>query len=416
MELIILTQSFPYGKGETFLESEISFLQENFNKISIIACEVVENSYKRKINEDIEVIPNIKEKNRRVILLKSIKQLLIIDNLTEFVRMCMRVRFNRECIKNFLYYIFNEKRVYDILNDYIKNNIRDDFVLYSYWLDLPANVISSYQVGKDIEKNRNITLKKKIARCHRYDLYEEENKFAYIPFRKHILSNLDYILPISNDGKDYLRNKYPKIGDKIHVFKLGIMNKLPYRCPVRGNVFKIVSCSNLVKVKRVSLIANALIGIENYRIEWTHFGDGPLKEELEEIASNNKNSNLDIIFRGHVENKTLYEEYEKNQYNLFINVSSSEGIPVSIMEACSFGIPIIATDVGGTKEIVKNGYNGTLLNENFKISELQKCVISYIEMDDKQYESYSLGAYQMWHDNYNAEKNYSDFINFLKEG
>ena len=38
--------------------------------------------------------------------------------------------------------------------------------------------------------------------------------------------------------------------------------------------------------------------------------------------------------------------------DLFINTSSSEGVPVSIMEALSVGIPIIATDVGGTKEIV----------------------------------------------------------------
>ena len=38
--------------------------------------------------------------------------------------------------------------------------------------------------------------------------------------------------------------------------------------------------------------------------------------------------------------------------DIFINVSSSEGLPVAIMEAISFDIPIIATNVGGTSEIV----------------------------------------------------------------
>ncbi|MFR4320263.1 MAG: glycosyltransferase [Blautia massiliensis (ex Durand et al. 2017)] len=45
-----------------------------------------------------------------------------------------------------------------------------------------------------------------------------------------------------------------------------------------------------------------------------------------------------------------------------MNVSSSEGIPVSIMEATSFGIPGIATDAGGTKEIIRDKENGVLLS------------------------------------------------------
>ena len=40
--------------------------------------------------------------------------------------------------------------------------------------------------------------------------------------------------------------------------------------------------------------------------------------------------------------------------DLFLTVSANEGIPVSIMEAQSFGIPVIATDVGGISEIVNN--------------------------------------------------------------
>ena len=48
---------------------------------------------------------------------------------------------------------------------------------------------------------------------------------------------------------------------------------------------------------------------------------------------------------------------------MFINLSSSEGIPVSIMEAQSFGIPVIATNVGGSGEIVVSE-TGVLVDEN----------------------------------------------------
>ncbi len=44
--------------------------------------------------------------------------------------------------------------------------------------------------------------------------------------------------------------------------------------------------------------------------------------------------------------------FKENSVDLFINASITEGTPVSIMEAISCGIPIIATDVGGNPEIV----------------------------------------------------------------
>ena len=45
--------------------------------------------------------------------------------------------------------------------------------------------------------------------------------------------------------------------------------------------------------------------------------------------------------------KDVYKR-QAQPYHVFLNVSSSEGVPVSIIEAMSFGIPCIATNVGGT--------------------------------------------------------------------
>lgn len=49
---------------------------------------------------------------------------------------------------------------------------------------------------------------------------------------------------------------------------------------------------------------------------------------------------------GYIANKDLLDWYKTNKPSIFINVSSSEGVPVSIMESMSCGIPTIATDVG----------------------------------------------------------------------
>ena len=79
---------------------------------------------------------------------------------------------------------------------------------------------------------------------------------------------------------------------------------------------------------------------------------------------NNKNKKLKIKLAGKISNSQLLEIYKNIPFDIFINVSENEGVPVSIMEAMSFGMIIIATAVGGTSEIVHNGKNGYLLPQN----------------------------------------------------
>ena len=54
------------------------------------------------------------------------------------------------------------------------------------------------------------------------------------------------------------------------------------------------------------------------------------------------------------------------------------------MEALSFGIPCIATDVGGTKEIVIDGYNGWLLKKDFKEEQLVNIIRNYCNLNNEQ--------------------------------
>lgn len=190
---------------------------------------------------------------------------------------------------------------------------------------------------------------------HGYDLYEERD--GRIPLQSLVLSSADRVLPVSVHGRDYLLSKYPNLqSEKVLVSRLGVEGPIEIETKAIKDQIEIVSCSYLVEVKRIPLILHAVeeLASRRGRVRWTHFGSGPLAEELKILAEqvSSLNNDLQICWKGHTENALISSYYLENNVSVFVNLSSSEGIPVSIMEAASCGIPSVATNVGGVAEIV----------------------------------------------------------------
>ena len=73
------------------------------------------------------------------------------------------------------------------------------------------------------------------------------------------------------------------------------------------------------------------------------------------------------------------------------------------MEAMSFGIPVIATKVGGVSEIVIDNFNGYLLNVNTNSNEISSKISSFLTYQIKTSISL-LKCFDTWNSHYNAEK------------
>ncbi|HRP37877.1 MAG TPA: glycosyltransferase [Candidatus Dojkabacteria bacterium] len=244
-----------------------------------------------------------------------------------------------------------------------------DTVFYFYW-----GLNAAFLIPFLKKKNKKIA-----CRFHGYDLYDERNN-GYLPFQSSIVKNCDIIMPCSEHGAKYLKAKYSTYDIKVFVTRLGTISK---GLAKMGNddVFHLISCSSVISVKRVQIIAECLQYI-NSNIQWTHIGDGDLLESLKsEVASMNL-KNIEVNFMGRLPPEKVQEYYVTSPCDLFLNVSEYEGVPVSIMEAFSAGIPAFATDVGGTSEIVDKSV-GKLLGKDITPPELAFFIDQYRKLDQK---------------------------------
>ena len=123
--------------------------------------------------------------------------------------------------------------------------------------------------------------------------------------------------------------------------------------------------------------------------------------------------NIKYDFKGYIQNSELLAYCKSNPFHLFVNVSESEGVPVSIMEALSFGTPVAATAVGGTPEIVFHGKNGFLLPVNTTPVEIAKVFRKFYTMSNDEYNAFRNNARKTWSIMCNSDEVYPIFYESL---
>lgn len=404
-KLVLLTSSFPYPPGEEFLTNEVYVLAKYFSEIIIIPTNSPPPRAKKKeLPENVRVLDShFKAASKPIDFLIRVTK--ILTDFTTLKWGFREFRIAKEhgltAVLKMVNWLGISKEIRDVLKKY--NLEGKDVVFYSYWLTPSATALALIK-----EHNQKL---RAYSRVHGGDLYLERHNPSYIPFQGSVIRELDQIFSISENGMEYLEKRYSGLGEKVKVSRLGTVNQMPYRGSNRDSKkIKLISCSYLKPVKRVHLLVEALKKCD-FAVEWTHIGDGPEKVHIEALIKTLPN-NIKVYMLGNLDNADVISNYELNEYDLFINVSESEGIPVTIMEACSFGIPVLATDVGGTSEIV-NSENGKLIPKDFSIEQLSKEIKCFYELDSEQYKLKSKTAYETWSEKYNAEKNYRLFAESL---
>ncbi|WP_299099018.1 glycosyltransferase [uncultured Winogradskyella sp.] len=408
--LVLFTLHYPYGKkSETFIENEIEHLADAFKRVIIIPREKT-HSGQRALPQNVEVndflVNSGKVDNHFKYILSSFNRLRAVLKIYTYTILNDKKRVHYLTGGYFIYYLANALKEAKLIESFIEKSNLNNPVFYDYWF---VNSTLSLAYLKSKKSISNL-----YCRAHGFDVFNERWDCGSVPFRQYILKNIDKVFAISNYNKEYFNQQLTKYSEKVKVAYLGVRankSKLESQLKVdEKTTFLIVSCANLFPFKQIQRIPEllCLMKLEHKTIRWVHFGDGPKEKEVLEAAQHLP-SNITFDYKGHVANQKVLDFYSENDVDLFLSLSLKEGLPVSMMEAQSFGVPIMAYSIFGIPEIV-NDTTGVLLdlsatNEDIaqEIALIVEHKISFSKSEIKSF----------FNKNFSAESNYKNFTKNL---
>lgn len=355
------------------------------NKVTIYALHLGYGGVEKNICEKANILSNIYDVEI-ISLYKLYDKPAFIVNPKVKIKYLTNVKPNRNEFKNAV----KSKNIKSILKEglyavkvlYLKNSlITKSMIECNSKIIISTRAYFSLKLIKNNEYN-NI----KIAEEHIY----HNNNSKYIKKLGFILKYVDYLMPSSDYLTDYYKSIYSKYDYKIKTNKMPIegANKL---CDLKKK--NIISVGRLSKEKGFADLIEIFSNIESEDWTLTIVGDGDEKEKLEALI---KDNNLEgkVILTGFLNKEELYKLYENS--SLYIMTSFEESFGLVLVEASSFGLPLIAFDSAiGAKEIIQE--NGILVSNRDKsvmIKKIKKLMNDISER--KLYQKKSLEIYKSY--------------------
>lgn len=226
---------------------------------------------------------------------------------------------------------------------------------------------------------KTVFKKPAIFTVHGTRMFEQNAKNSLgLILEKIILTKIKYDFQISVT-KAFLKIK--NINNKIvyipNGINLGVFNKVNVQ---KSNYPKILWVGRFDPVKRLEDLITAMKIINKARptARLSLVGYGPEEKKLKDLRKKLGVKNIDFV--GKKEGLDLIKEYKSS--HLFVLCSSSEGLPITILEAIASSLPIVATNVGGIPEIL-NGNKMSILVNPGNPKELAEGIIRFLLKKDK---------------------------------
>lgn len=406
--LLLFTGLYPYGRGEAFLEPEIAHLAAAFDQVTVVPRHV--DGALRELPPNVRVDDTLAarhrprgRRNRPRALAACLTSRHFYAELARRPATFVQV----PAADRLVGHLAGALRVAAWLEDEIAAGRFDPRcdVCYCYWLWVEA-------LGAGILRARHPELRI-VARAHGFDVYAERHEPPYIPLQRLAIRAADRVCTVSEHGRAYLAAAHPREAGRIEVARLGTVDPAGCSAPSGDGVLRVLTCSRIEAVKRLDLVVRALAALARQRpgqaVEWTHYGDGVQRDLVRAEAERSLPPSIGWRLRGEVPNAVVREHYLREPVDVLLNVSRSEGVPVSMMEAQSFGVPVVATAVGGVPEIVTDG-TGILLSPDPTPDEVAAALLR-LTASSPDVTRMRAASREQWEQRYRATVNFPAFVN-----
>ncbi|HNO04410.1 MAG TPA: glycosyltransferase [Flavobacteriales bacterium] len=360
-ELWLFTIRFPFGNGESFIENELPILARGFERIRLFP--LMPDGPARPIPGNAEVTNILGADAYRPASLPSV--------LMDLRRWLHVVRTSKASVTDRSVWKARRRELYSRLRQAMRREriLLDRFgdrydpervVLYSYWTSDWATVLGLWKL-----RDPRVRF---VSRMMGFDMFDHRAKGNWQMLQAFHVEQVDRIFNIARAGQKYMGERHPHAREKFMLSPLATVDHGPAPW-APSPILRIASCANLIPLKRVGLLVEALARL-TIPVKWTHFGDGEERSRIEALVRDLPPI-IEVELKGSRPNSEVIQWYKANPVDVFVHTSSTEGgAPVALQEAASFGIPLLAADAGGVNEIV-TPWTGVLLPHAVSVDELE---------------------------------------------
>lgn len=353
MNVCMLTQTFPRWKNDVFGRF-IYILARGLIKTGRINISVIAPHEKGSAIED--TLDGIRISRFRYAPVRY-ERIAYKGEMAELVR---ENYFNKLLFSTFLGAFF-----YKLLFKCSKKNFD---IIHAHWL-FPAGLIALI-----ISKLFKIPY---VVTCHGTDIrLLVENNFIIKRLGKYITGNAGIVITVSSHLREKLVKLYPESEQKITVIPMPVDAEKIFPAIDKVSSEIVILCvARLNRQKRIDTLIQAASLLKGKSIKFELFivGEGSEKSNLENLIRD-----LSLEEEAHLLGSKKAEEVNElyNMSDVVVLPSEDEGFGLVLVEAMLCGKPVIGSDSGGIKDIIKNGENGFL----FRLGDSEDLALKLITL------------------------------------
>lgn len=396
--LVLITDSFPFGgiTEQMFVMPEMQELSREFERVVVMPTIAIGPQFDIAFPEDVEIstfwleYPDWRSRVRR-------SRFAFMPDIWKMVKGSVSYKS--------MTYAMAAKTFCRAIQVWMKRESLDwsSTLFYTFWLDLATSGLALATRRHDVNF---------FTRAHGHDVYMDRA----LALRRFTVEKSKAVFTAGYAGELYLKSLYPESAGKIAQRRLGSTKYdralLSGHHVAKDRNITFLSVARVDEGKRVELnfmLLKALaIARPSTEVRWIHVGSGPAFDRLCQTVSDGCPDNLSIDMRGALLNEEVHKIYSTEEVDWFMLLSDREGLPIAVCEALSYGVPVVATDVEGSREAVDDEC-GLLLDKYPATEEFVRGIVPYLDSDYRM-ERLRQGAFKRWSELFDASVLRHDFV------